>query len=96
MEPSGTGHMRSQQQGSFAGASAPHSHQASLQSTSLTQKSIDVVELENKKLKQKLEKVGFPSGHSLAPSSPPALPLHKTRKRRGVKVCEGGQALFQE
>jgi len=56
-EPSGPSLVRSQQQGgAFAGVSAP-SHQASL-SSSLTQKSIDVVELENKKLKQKLEKVG--------------------------------------
>ena len=64
--------LRSQQGGgsAYTGVSAP-SHQATL-SSSLTQKSIDVVELENKKLKLKLEKVWLESPLSL----PPSLPLH--------------------
>jgi hypothetical protein len=88
-EPSGPSLVRSQQQGgAFAGVSAP-SHQASL-SSSLTQKSIDVVELENKKLKQKLEKVGerrLPEiwvafCHSTPPFLMPILKCVKRERRR--------------
>ena len=88
-DPSGPSLVRSQQQGgAFAGVSAP-SHQASL-SSSLTQKSIDVVELENKKLKQKLDKVGerrLPEirvvfCHSTPPFLMPILKCVKRERRR--------------